>query len=518
MIVGDIVQRNARLYPRQTALVFEGRSSTHAQLAERVRRLANGLYDRGVRRGDRVAILAQNCSEYVEVYGAGELAGYITATVNYRLAPPEMAYIVNDCGATVLVFQTKYAEVLASLRASLPEVRRWICIGQPPDWAEEYEAVLGSASADLPPIRATEEDIAYLIYTSGTTGRPKGVMLGQRGQVRTAQVICQEGSIEPTDRILLAMPLYHVGAKCMQLGYHWRGCPVVLQRDFDPRSVLSAIQEERITATLLAPIMIRALLELPDFRHFDRSSLRTIYYSAAPMPLPLLRSALEAFGQIFIQYYGLTESGPMGTSLQKHQHVIVGPPEQMRRLAAAGQPFPGCEIRVVRSDDADCSTEEAGEVLFRSETLMQGYWNNPTATAEALRGGWLHTGDVGFLDEECFLYLVDRKKDMIVSGGENIYPREVEEALHHHQAVAEAAVIGVPDERWGESVKAFVVLKSGASASADEIIEHCRSLIASYKKPRSVEFVESLPRLPNGKIDKIQLREPYWAGRDRRVH
>ena len=517
MIVGTMIERNAGLYPQQTAVVCGERRLSHAQFAERVRRLANALCDRGLRRQDRVAILAQNCPEYLEAYGASEVAGFIATTVNYRLAPPEVAYVLQDSQPAALLFEAGYADLVAGLRPSLPHVQHYICIGGLVDGAEEYEAVLSAAASGPPPIRAAADDTVYLIYTSGTSGTPKGVMLGQRGQVHTAMAICLEGSVAPTDRVLLTMPLYHVGAKCTQLGYHWRGCPVVLHRAFDPRAVLRTIEEERITATLLAPTMLRAVLDLPDFDRYDHSSLRTIFYSAAPMPVPLLRRAIATFGSIFVQYYGMTESGPLGTALHKHQHVLDGPPAQVGRLASAGQPLTTCEIRVVHDDDTDRAVGEPGEVLIRNPSLMQGYWNNPAATAEALRGGWMHTGDVGVLDDEQFLFIVDRKKDMVVSGGENIYPREVEVALEQHPAVSEAAVIGVPDDYWGEAVKAFVVLEAGAAATEAELIEHTRQLIASYKKPRSVDFVAELPRLPNGKVRKPDLRARYWQNRERQI-
>ncbi|HZR97878.1 MAG TPA: AMP-binding protein [Chloroflexota bacterium] len=352
---------------------------------------------------------------------------------------------------------------------------------------------------------------------SGTSGTPKGVRLGQRGLLHMALVTALESEVVPTDRVLLTVPLYHIGAKCTQLAYHLRGCQVMLHRAFDPRAVLRTIEQEQITATLLAPTMLHAVLDLPDFGRFDHSSLRTIFYSAAPMPVDLLRRAIETFGPIFMQLYGMTECGAIGTGLHKHPHVLDGSPAQVRRLASAGQAHATCEIRVVHDDDTDCAVGEPGEALIRNPSLMQGYWNNPAATEEALRGGWMHTGDVGVLDAEEFLFIVDRKKDMLVSGGENIYPREVEAALERHPAVAEAAVIGVPDNYWGEAVKAFVVLRPGASATEAELIEHTRGLIASYKKPRSVEFVMELPRLPNGKVRKPELRARFWQDRERAV-
>lgn len=507
MIVGDAIERNARLYPREIAVVSGGRRTTHAAFAERVRRLVQALHDRGVAHQARVAILAQNCGEYLEVYGAGELGGYIIATVNYRLAPPEMAFVLGDSGATVLVFEAAYAAVVAQLRPQLPQIRHYLCVGDAPGWAESYEAVLAAAEPGPTAPRASADDGVYLIYTSGSTGRPKGVLLGQSGAIATARIVCEDESLQQDDRLLLVMPLYHVGAKCAQLGQLWRGGTIVILPAFEPETVLATIERERVTTVLLAPVMVRAIVECPTLGRFDVSSLRTIVYSAAPMPERLLRRAVAAFGPIFMQHYGMTESGPMGSSLLKHQHVLDGSPEKVRRLASAGQASPTYELRVVDEHDTDCPQGVPGEVLLRGPGLMLRYWNNQPATAEALRGGWLHTGDVGVLDDEQFLFLVDRKKDMVISGGENIYPREVEVALQLHPAVLEVAVIGVPDERWGESVKAIVVLRDGATATADELIAHTRRHIAGYKRPRSIEFTESLPKLPNGKVDKAKLRD-----------
>ncbi len=523
MILGDIIERNAALYADDLAVAFEGKHFTHSEFAARVRRLANALIDRGVERQERIAVLSENCSEYLEVFGAGEMTGFITATVNYRLAPPEMAWLLGDCAPVVLFFEARYADTVAQLRGSegLASIRHFICIGGAAagiDGAEDYDAVLASGADASPSLRALESDTAYLIYTSGTTGRPKGVQLGQRQQVLSAWNMALEGSVEPTERVLLTTPLYHAGAKWIQMSHHWRGCPVHILRAFDPGQVIETIEKERITATLLPATMLQAVLDHPTYVQCDFSALRTVYYSAAPMPVAQLRRAIDKMGSIFIQFYGLTEAGGTGTSLYKHHHVVDGDPGWVARLASAGQAKTCCEIRVVRGDGSDCDGGEAGEILIRNPTLMQGYWNNEAATAETIRDGWLHTGDVGKFDAGRFLYVVDRMKDMIVSGGVNIYSREVEDALHEHPAVQEAAVIGVPHEKWGEAVHACVVLKKGQSLAPEELIDHCRALIASFKKPQSISFIDILPRLPNGKVNKVELREPFWQGRDRRVN
>jgi acyl-CoA synthetase (AMP-forming)/AMP-acid ligase II len=517
VILGDVIERNALLYKDDLAVEFEGRRYTHGQFCARVRRLANALCKLGVKRQERVAILSENCSEYLEVYGAGELAGFITVSANYRLAPPEIAYLMGDSTPTVLVFGAKFADMVGKLRNQIPSVKHFICIGGGTDFALDYEATLAASSDAVPPLRAQETDTAFLIYTSGTTGRPKGVMIGQQQQVFGAWNMALEGNVDPTEKILITTPLYHAGAKWVQLAHHWRGCAVHILRSFEPARVLEEIHRNRITSTLLPATMLQAVLDQPNFKDFDLTCLKTVYYSAAPMPVALLRRAIAALGNIFIQYYGLTEAGGTGTSLYKHHHVLDGDPAWVARLASAGQAKTCCEVRVVRDDGTDCDVDEPGEIIIRNPTLMQGYWNNPAATRDALRDGWLHSGDVGKFDAGRFLYVVDRLKDMIVSGGVNIYSREVEDALHHHPAVHEAAVIGVPDEQWGESVHACVVLRPGKTVSADDLQKHCQSLIASFKKPKSVEFLTTLPKLASGKVNKVELREPHWRGGGRHL-
>jgi acyl-CoA synthetase (AMP-forming)/AMP-acid ligase II len=313
------------------------------------------------------------------------------------------------------------------------------------------------------------------------------------------------------------MPLFHIGARFFQLAHHMAGAAVHLMRRFDAAAAVAAIERERITTLHLAPTMIRAVLDLPDLDRHDLSSLRTLSYGAAAMPVALLRRALDRFGPILMQRYGSTESAAV-SYLDKHHHKPDGTAAEMARLASAGQPGVMAELRVVRADGSDCDIGEAGVVMVRNPKLvMQGYWRNPDATRAVLRDGWYDMGDIGYFDADGFLFIVDRKTEMIISGGENIYPREVEEAILHHPAVADAAVIGIPDDRWGEAVLAFVVLRDGATAEEAEIIEFCRTRIASYKKPRRIEFRDSLPRASTGKIDKIRLREPYWQGRDQRV-
>jgi acyl-CoA synthetase (AMP-forming)/AMP-acid ligase II len=511
MVLADIIERNARLSPRRLAIIYEGRRLTHADFSLRVGRLANALGG-AVSSGSRVAILAHNCIEYLEIHGACERAGYIAVGINVRLAEPEVAAVLSDCTPSVLFFETEFVPLVSQLRAMFPDLRL-IAIGATPEWAEPYETILASASADTQ-MRAAADDIAHLVYTSGTTGRPKGAMLSQGALMEAARITAHEGGVLPTDVVLLVMPLYHIGAKIEQLAFALSGATIVLHRRFDALAILTSLTRERVTAMHLAPILIQRLLDVPDFESADRSGLRCIHYSASPMPVPLLRRALAAFGPVFTQIYGMTECA-VGSILKPHQHVTDGDESQMRRLASAGQEFLGTKIRIASDGGVECKEGQIGEVLICSPGVMKGYWLAPEMTAQSLQNEWLHTGDMGFIDCEGYLFLVDRKKDVIVSGGENVFSREVEDALRSHPDVDEVAVIGVPDAEWGESVRAFIILKPGKAPATEDLTQYCRERIAGYKRPREFEFVDDLPRLASGKIDKKQLRAPFWRGYSR---
>ena len=514
-IVGDVFERNARYDPQRLALFFEGRSFSHKQLYERMCRTANGVLARGLVPGERLAILAQNCSQSFEVFGAAELTGLIAVPINYRLSVPEMKAILSDCQPSALVFEAQYSAITEELAAAVPSIRFIVRIDENAA-ACPYEAMLAEASPERPVPRPDPEDIAYLIYTSGTTGRPKGVMLSHRALVTSAHAIAYEGNSLPTDKMLIVMPLYHIGGKIEQLAFAIRSAGTILQRAFTPTDVMRAVQEHSVTSAHLAPIMVQRLMSAPDLDDYDLSSLRLVQYASAPMSVALLRRAMAKFGPIFAQVYGLTE-GLIGTILQPHQHLPDGNAVDVGRLASAGQSFSDGEVRVVRPDGTDCAVDEIGEIIIGGTGSMSGYWNNHELTMQVLRHGWLHTGDMGYLDADNYLFVADRKKDMVISGGENVYSREVEEALMQHPSVEEVAVIGVPDAEWGEAVKAFVVLRSGMSADFDTLVAHCRTVLAGYKRPRSIDFLEALPRMHNGKIDKKALRSPYWGSARRQV-
>jgi acyl-CoA synthetase (AMP-forming)/AMP-acid ligase II len=512
---GQIIERNARFFPHRPALVCGDERLTHAQFAARVVRLAAGLRSRGLARGERVAILAMNGIEYLEVYGAAEWSGVVLVTINWRLAAAEIEWILGDASPRALVFDAQYAALVDSMRPRLHGIECWICIGDAaarPDWADPYEAVMTAPAVPDAAPAPTADDPLCIIYTSGTTGRPKGVVQSHRAQACLAETLSSELRLGGDDRLLAIAPLFHIGARSLASGASWRGGATVIQRGFDAQAVLRCIAQERITAIHLVPTMVQAILDAPDFAEYDLSSLRMLMYAAAPMPLPLLRRAMAAFGPILVNGYGQTEVN-LPTLLHAWQHQPDGTPEQLRRLASVGQAHPHSALRIVADDGSDCPAGVPGEVLARSDTAMSGYWNNLKATAETLRDGWVNTGDIGYLDDEGYLFLVDRKKDMIISGGENIYSREVEQALLEHAAVGDAAVIGVPDAYWGEAVMAVVVRKRGTQADEAALIAHVRSLIASYKCPKSVAFVDALPMLSTGKVSKRELRERFARAR-----
>lgn len=505
LTMGDTLEDNAVRFGDEPAYVMGGRQLTHRELLARGKQLAAALEGLGLARQDRVGILAMNCLEYTEVLAAGQWSGIIVATVNFRLAPPEIQHIINDSAPRVLLFEAQYLEVIEQLRAQLPSVETYICIGGDAPWAREYHAFLEQGSPAGPGFRAREEDIACLVYTSGTTGKPKGCILGHREMREGARTMSVETRSGPADRILLVMPLFHIGAMAMGQGVHYRGGCVVLHREFNPQSLLQAVQGDGVTILHLAPTLVQMVLEHEDVARTDFSRLHTLVYSAAAMPLPLLQQGMALLGNIFLNLYGQTEVFTSG--LLREQHHPEGSERQRRWLTSVGQPFPNTLVRIVDDHGRDCPTGEAGEIVVKSAAMARGYWNNSVATLETFRDGWCHSGDVGVIDEDGMLYLVDRKKDVIVSGGENIYSREVEDAILAHPAVLECAVIGVPDDKWGEAVCAVIVFRDGESASGEALVEHCRQLIAGYKKPRHFIFDQAIPKLPTGKVDKVSLRE-----------
>ncbi len=509
----DRVAHWAATTPDAEAMDYLDRSWTWAQWNDRVRRLAGALRERGVQRGDVVAFLDKNHPACVELTFAAASLGAANAIVNFRLAADELDYVLNDSGAKVLIVGTEFKPAIDKIRDKLTSLEHVIAVS--PEGDDEYEAMLEAATPAERGDDVDPGDVAIIMYSSGTTGRPKGVELTQANMIAHT-VNAHEGfEFDEGDKNMVSMPLFHVGGSSyVQFGIH-DGVPSVMTRDVDGAALAGAILKGA-NRTFLVPAVLAKVLESGEDAVKLFSALKTYGYGASPMPLPLLRAALEAWPNTdFIQAYGLTELCGVISHLMPEAHRAEDHPE---RLTSAGTLVPHAEVRVVDPDTLeDVPTGEQGELWFRSPQLMKGYHNKPEATAEAITDdGWFRTGDVGRVDEGGYIFVEDRLKDMIISGGENIYSIEVERVLAEHHAVVEVAVIGVPDERWGEVVKAVVVVEDSAgTVSESELIAFARERLAAYKCPKTVDITDELPRNPTGKILKKDLRKPHWEGRDR---
>lgn len=504
-VLGDLIRRNGRLHPDDTAYVYEGRTISFSAHRDRAERLAHALRSLGLRHQSRIAIMGANSYDHVTAFSACELAGFVAVTVNYRLAAPEVEQILSDSTPAAMILDPAYVPMIDEMRARLPCITRFVVMGEAPEWALALEALVAGGQSDEPePWVVRPRDIMHIIYTSGTTGRPKGVMRSHFAELKMADMMTSEVGLLSDDIVQVMMPIFHVGARWLQLGAQLRAATLVLHPRFDEAEVIRTIERERVTLTHMAPTLVQRVLDNPLIDEADCSSLRTIYYSAAPMPLRTLNRGLSLFGNVFVQLYGMTEGA--GTTLSRNQHRPDGSERERNWLSSVGQAPVSVGVRVVDDQGRDMPPGQPGEVVTRTPTRMSGYWNNSAATADAVREDWYHTGDIGYLDEEAFLFLVDRKKDMIISGGENIYCREVEQALNSYPGVSEVAVFGTPHPEWGEIVTAAVVAAPGASLKQEDLDAHVAQLIARYKRPRKYIFLPDLPKLNTGKIDKIALR------------
>jgi long-chain acyl-CoA synthetase len=511
MLISDVLRRNAMRTPEKNALLMaDGSGSrTYAELYERAMRLANALL--GIAsRGDRIAILSENNPEYVEAYYGVPAVGMALTMLNYRLHPKEWVWILNDSGARVVLVEQQYLEALTEHRADLETVEHIIVIGGSQSGVRSYEDLVAEGRPTEPEVRVTDDEVAWLLYTSGTTGFPKGAQLTHRN-INTA-LIQSVLAYEPTPQtsFLNAMPLCHVAGYLTPM-HQFNGGSVLMMSGWDPEQWMRLVQDHRVTSGGFAPTMMAMLLAHPKIDEYDLSSLEWMGYGASKIPVEVLRRTIERFGPIVYAGMGMTELGGNMLTLDKAAHIRAVNGEE-HLLDAVGKPMALVDVRVVRPDGEDCEVGEVGEIVVQGDQVTVGYHGNPRATEEAYAGGWFHTGDLARKDEEGFLYIVDRAKDMIISGGENVYSSEVENALYEHPAVAEAAVIGLPDPVWGEKVAAVVVRREGQEVSADEIVAQCKSRLASYKQPRAVFFADNLPKTVSGKIRKNDLRDRFATG------
>jgi long-chain acyl-CoA synthetase len=511
----DTIAKLARVHGKERAgkpaLTAGDRTLTFAELDARSSQVANALAAEGVGPEDRVAFLDKNTIEYFELLLGGGKLNAVMVAVNWRLAPPEVAYIVNDAEAKVFVVGEDFVPVLDAIRDELTTVKKIVVVGR------DYEEWVTSQPATDPGVESGPNDVAFQLYTSGTTGLPKGVMLTNSNLFSLLPVAAPDWLFTPDSQNLVAMPLFHIGGSGYATVGMFMGCHTILMKEVNPAEMLQLIVEKKITNAFAVPAVLQFMLSVPGVEDMDFSSLRCIVYGASPISVEVLSKSIDTFKCSFIQAYGLTETTGAIVTLMPEDHDPHGP--NAHRLRSAGKAIGGVELRIVSPETGeDAPVGEVGEIWSRTGQNMLGYWKKPEETAKTITpDGWLKTGDAGYLDEDGYLYIHDRVKDMIVSGGENIYPAEVENCLMSHPDIADVAVIGVPSEKWGETVKALVVRKEGADVSPDDIIKFAKERIASFKCPTSVDWVDALPRNPSGKILKRELRAPYWEGKGRNV-
>ncbi|MGO9566965.1 MAG: long-chain-fatty-acid--CoA ligase [Desulfomonilaceae bacterium] len=511
--LGDIPRKSAILFPHNTATVFEGTRLTYRQLNGRVNRLANGLLALGIGKGDRLTVLAENTHKYLEIYFAASKLGISVTPLNFRLSDQELVHIVNDSEATCFFVADGYEDRAQAIKDSAPSIKYYVTMDNPVDGYQAYEELLAGAAPDEPGRDADEDAMAILMYTGGTTGAPKGVMMSHRGLMSGILAAALGLSFNQHDSTCFVLPLFHVSF-WPALAVLLTGGKVVINRRPDLTGILQLIQDEKCTHVNAVPTLYGWLLQYTNPDAYDLSSLRSISYAGSPFPLELLKQCIQKFGPKFAQVYAMTECIG-GTILFQEDHVLEG--DRSRLLASAGKASTSVDVQVFDNNDRPVPVGEVGEIVIRGKCVMMGYWKNPELTASTLRGGWYHTGDMGYIDDEGYLFLVDRKADMIVTGGENVYPKETEDVLYQHPAVAMAAVVSAPDEKWGERVQAVVVLKPDQKATEEELVAHCKERLAGYKCPKSVEFWSQIPTTPVGKIIRKDVKKKFWEGRDRSI-
>ncbi len=522
MILTDTLKKANKLFPGKEAIICGGRRWTYGEFYERIRRFSRYLKQAGIEKGDRVAVLHPNCHYFLEAYYAVALAGAASVPLNYRLSSGEIILILNDAGARMLIADPRFREMVDRMRSDIPTVEKIVWTGndagdgiQEADRDCNYEEIITAASVPVAEAGVAETDIAQIYYTSGTTGRPKGVMLTHKNVMVHALGTIAELHLTDRDVWLHAAPLFHLADAWATWAVTWVGGAHVMAGDFDPLAALSAMEREKVTLTNMIPTMLNMLINHPDVGRFDFTSLRVLLSGGAPIAPEVVRRIVETFKCDYIQTYGMTETSPYLTlSLLKEHLLKKSAADQLVYKSKTGREFIAVELKVVADDGREIKKDEkeVGEIIVKGDTVTPGYWKLPEETEKAIKNGWLYTGDMAVMDSEDYVTIVDRRKDMIVTGGENVYSTEVENVLYMHSAVLECAVVGVPDEKWGEAVKGIVVLKPGVEAAEEEIIGFCKERIARYKAPKSIDFISALPKTGSGKIEKKKLRDRYWKG------
>ncbi len=515
--IAGIVRHHGKERPDQVAIVFGDRELTWRELDESSSQLANALLAAGVQALDRIARIEKNGPDYFVLVFAASKINAVLVDVNWRLAAPEMRQIVDDAGAKVLFVGDDFTSHLDKFESELATVEKVVLLGAGDATHESIEAFAAPHPASDPGVEGAPTDVCLQLYTSGTTGLPKGVMLSNENLFAFIGEVPAQWEFTPASVSHVVMPTFHIAGSGWGLVSLAMGSRMILDREVDPVRILQEVEAHRITHAIYVPAVLQFLQVVPNAHDHDLSSMQLVAYGASPITEQVLRGAMVQFATArFVQVYGLTETTGAVVQLDSEDHDPENRPDLLR---SAGKPYPWVELRVVGADGQDVGPGEIGEIWIKGVQVMLGYWNNPTETGRAITDdGWFRSGDAGYLDADGYLFLHDRVKDMIVSGGENVYPAEVENAVMGCPGVADVAVIGVPDDTWGEAVKAIVVKQADADVSADQVIAWAREHIAGFKVPKSVDFVDELPRNPSGKILKKDLRAPYWEGRERQIN
>ncbi len=518
MRLHDYLNYQAQERPDVEFATDSQRSLTYGEGSAEAHRVANAMVAAGLNVGDRIALLSKNSVEYATFYYGASEAGVAPVPLNYRLAPAEWEYIINDSGARIVVASSEFAEMMNLIREQLSNIEQFKVIGEAVDGWESFGDWVAEQSSDPCDRTINTEDDAYQMYTSGTTGRPKGAVIQQRAICANVEQVVTGGlRFTGGERALVVAPMYHAAGAILCFSAVSGGAALQIHEDFNPPEVVRAMDEDNVAIVLLVPAMIQAcLVFVPDAAELAYSDLQAVVYGASPIAAETLKQAMTTFKCDFLQGYGMTEMSAVISlmSAEDHEHAVSDRPEL---LLSGGRPMLGTEVRIVDEDDQPLPNGEVGEMIARGPQMMSGYWNQADESAEALKGGWMHTGDAGRVDDEGYIFIRDRVKDMIVSGGENVYPATVEATLFEHPAVADVAVIGIPDEQWGETVKAMVMLREGESVSEKELMDFCNGRLGGFERPQSIDFIAEIPRNASGKVLKRELREPFWEGYDRRV-
>ena len=503
------------IVPDRTAIVFDGKRFSFQELEERVNKLANALAGMGVRAGDRIASMQVNCNENIETYFAAAKLDAVYVPFNFRSRPEEIEYMINDSKPKILITGERYVSMVDDIKENLNGVDGFVVMDDASveGW-ESYEQLLSTSSGeDMYPM-GDEDDLTMIMFTAGTTGSPKGVMLSHNSFASYLLANVSPPDLESEEKNILTVPLYHIAGIQAVMAAIYGGRTLIIQRQFEPVEWMTLVQEEKANRAMMVPTMLKMLMDHQEFEKFDLSTLEVITYGAAPMPLEVIKKAISKFpGTFFINAFGQTETAATITMLPPEDHILEGSEEEiekkLNRLTSIGKPLSDVEVRIVNENGGEVDVGETGEIVAQGPRLMKGYWNQQEATTEALRGGWLYTGDLGYFDEDGYIFLSGRAKDFIKRAGEMVSPEEVEQVLHSHPSIDEAAIIGVPDVDWGERVRAIVVAKIGATIDKEEVMAYCKDRMASFKKPESVVVVEELPRNPLGKVLKRVLREEF---------